>query len=207
MNCVYGFKSDRLLGDSNKLDREFTRNLSSSVQIDAIALSFVRGLSNNIDIHYDESVFRSEFDNGQRNTALANYLKSFGNLKNHVSRVLDFYFYQCSLSMNCLDLARAFRFLAQDGRHPFKDESVVSRLQARRINSLMMTCGTYDEAGEFAFHVGLPCKSGVGGGIVAIIPGKMSICVWSPELGAKGNSLPGMRALEYFVKQSGHSVF
>ena len=84
---------------------------------------------------------------------------------------------------------------------------MVSKLQARRINSLMMTCGTYDEAGEFAFRVGLPCKSGVGGGIVAIMPGEMSICVWGPELGAKGNSLPGMRALEYFVQSSGHSVF
>ncbi|WP_034877159.1 glutaminase A, partial [Endozoicomonas montiporae] len=117
-------------------------------------LDFVRGLSNNIDVHYDEEVFRSEYDNGQRNAALANYLKSFGNLDNHISRVLDFYFYQCSVSMSCRDLARAFRFLAQDGKHPYKDEQVVSKLQARRINSLMMTCGTYDEAGEFAFKVG-----------------------------------------------------
>ena len=170
-------------------------------------LDFVRGLSNNIDVHYDEEVFRSEYDNGQRNAALANYLKSFGNLDNHISRVLDFYFYQCSLSMSCRDLARAFRFLAQDGRHPYKDEQVVSKLQARRINSLMMTCGTYDEAGEFAFRVGLPCKSGVGGGIVAIIPGEMSICVWSPELGSKGNSIVGMEALKYFAQQAGRSIF
>ena len=170
-------------------------------------LDFVRGLSNNIDVHYDEEVFRSEYDNGQRNAALANYLKSFGNLTNHISRVLDFYFYQCSLAMSCRDLARAFRFLAQDGKHPGRDEQVVSGLQARRINSLMMTCGTYDEAGEFAFRVGLPCKSGVGGGVVAIIPGEMSICVWSPELGPKGNSIVGMEALKYFAKKAGHSIF
>lgn len=170
-------------------------------------LDFVRGLSDNIDVHYDEEVFRSEYDNGQRNAALANYLKSFGNLDNHISRVLDFYFYQCSLSMSCRDLARAFRFLAQDGKHPYKNEQVVSRLQARRINSLMMTCGTYDEAGEFAFKVGLPCKSGVGGGIVAIIPGEMSICVWSPELGPKGNSIVGMEALKHFAQQAGRSIF
>ncbi|MET4692802.1 glutaminase [Endozoicomonas lisbonensis] len=170
-------------------------------------LDFVRGLSNNIDVHYDEEVFRSEYDNGQRNAALANYLKSFGNLDNHISRVLDFYFYQCSVSMSCRDLARAFRFLAQDGKHPYKDEQVVSKLQARRINSLMMTCGTYDEAGEFAFKVGLPCKSGVGGGIVAIIPGEMSICVWSPELGPKGNSIVGMEALKYFARKAGRSIF
>lgn len=170
-------------------------------------LNFVRELSDNIDVHYDEAVFRSEYDNGQRNTAMANYLKSFGNLNNHISRVLDFYFYQCSLSMTCRDLARSFRFLAQDGRHPYKNEQVVSKLQARRINSLMMTCGTYDEAGEFAFKVGLPCKSGVGGGIVAVIPGEMSICVWSPELGAKGNSIVGMEALKHFGQQTGLSIF
>ena len=170
-------------------------------------LDIVRGLSGNIDVHYDEEVSRSEYDNGHRNAALCHYLKSFGNIKHGISRVLDFYYAQCSLSMNCLDLARAFRFLAQDGRHPYSEDTVVSKVQARRINSLMMTCGTYDEAGEFAFRVGLPCKSGVGGGIVAIIPGKMSICVWSPELGAKGNSLAGMQALERFVQQTEHSVF
>lgn len=170
-------------------------------------LDVVRGLSNNLDVHYDEQVFRSEYDHGHRNAALCSYLKSFGNIKHDISRVLDMYFYQCSLSMNCLDLARSFRFLAQDGKHPFRTEPVVSKLQARRINSLMMTCGTYDEAGEFAFHVGLPCKSGVGGGIVAIIPGEMSICVWSPELGPKGNSIAGMQALEHFVHKTGHSVF
>ena len=170
-------------------------------------LDFVRGLSNNIDVHYDEQVYRSEFDHGNRNAALCHYLKSFGNIRNDISRVLDFYFYQCSLSMSCLDLARAFRFLAQDGSHPFGKDDVVSKQQARRINSLMMTCGTYDEAGEFAFRVGLPCKSGVGGGIVAIMPGEMSICVWGPELGPKGNSLAGIQALECFVQRTGHSVF
>ncbi|WP_281645621.1 glutaminase [Parendozoicomonas sp. Alg238-R29] len=170
-------------------------------------LDHIRSISKNLDIQYDERVFRSEYDNGQRNAALAYYLKSFDNIKNPIAQVLDFYFYLCSLNMSCLDLARASRFLADDGRHPFKDKSVVSPLQTRRINTLMMTCGTYDEAGEFAFHVGLPCKSGVGGGIVAIVPGKMSLCVWSPELGKKGNSLPGMQALKTFVEQTGLAVF
>ncbi len=170
-------------------------------------LDFVRTLSGNMDIHYDEQVFHSEYDNCHRNAALANYLKSFNNLEHSVSEVLDFYFYQCSLKMSCQDIARASRFLATDGKHPFRDERVVSPLQARRINTLMMTCGTYDEAGEFAFHVGLPCKSGVGGGIVATIPGEMSICVWSPELGKKGNSLPGMHALKAFVEKTDLAVF
>ncbi len=170
-------------------------------------LDFIRRLCGNLDIRYNSEVFRSEYDNGQRNTALGHYLKSFNNLKNPVEEVLDFYFYQCSLSMSCLDLAKAALYLATDGLHPKFDNPVLSPLQTRRINTLMMTCGTYDEAGEFAFHVGLPCKSGVGGGIVAIIPGKMSICVWSPELGKKGNSLAGMQALKFFVEQSGLAVF
>ena len=170
-------------------------------------LDHIRRLSANLDIQYDERVFRSEYDSGHRNAALAHYLQSFGNIKHPISQVLDFYFYQCSLKMSCLDIARAFRFLAADGRHCLREENVVTPLQARRINTLMMTCGTYDEAGEFAFHVGLPCKSGVGGGIIATIPGKMSICVWSPELGKKGNSLPGMQALKTFVEKSGLAVF
>ena len=170
-------------------------------------LDYIRSLSKNLDIQFNKDVFRSEYDNGQRNFALAYYLQSFGNITNPVDQVLDFYFYLCSLSMSCLDLARASRFIAADGRHPFKDKSVLSPVQARRINTLMMTCGTYDEAGEFAFHVGLPCKSGVGGGIVATIPGKLSLCVWSPELGKKGNSLPGMEALKTFVEQTGLAVF
>ena len=170
-------------------------------------LDYVRSLSKNLDIQYNEQVFRSEYDNGQRNFALAHYLKSFGNIKNPINQVLDFYFYLCSLNMSCLDLARASRFLVDEGHHPFKDIEVLSPLQTRRVNTLMMTCGTYDEAGEFAFHVGLPCKSGVGGGIVATIPGQMSVCVWSPELGKKGNSLPGMEALKVFVEKTGLAVF
>lgn len=170
-------------------------------------LDYIRKLSGNLDIHYDEQVFRSEYDHGHRNAALAHYLHSFGNIKHPIAQVLDFYFYQCSLAMSCQDLARASRFLAMDGQHPFRNERVISPLQARRINTLMMTCGTYDEAGEYAFHVGLPCKSGVGGGIIATVPGKMSICVWSPELGKKGNSLPGVHALKSFVETTGLSVF
>ena len=170
-------------------------------------LDHIRKLSGNLDIQYDDRVFRSEYDNGQRNAALAYYLKSFNNINHPIAQVLDFYFYQCSLSMSCLDLARASRFLANGGVDPIQGQNIVTLKRARRINSLMMTCGTYDEAGEFAFRVGLPCKSGVGGGIVAVIPGLMSICVWSPELGAKGNSLPGMHALKAFIEKAELSVF
>ncbi|PJE79862.1 Glutaminase 2 [invertebrate metagenome] len=170
-------------------------------------LDFVRQLSGDIDVHYDDQVYRSEFDHGSRNAALCHYLKCFGNINNDIDRILDCYFHQCSLAMSCLNLSRAFQFIAHDGIHRAFNKPIVSKLQARRINSLMMTCGTYDEAGEFSFRVGLPCKSGVGGGIVAIIPRQMSLCVWSPELDTKGNSLPGLAALQYFVEHTGHSVF
>ena len=110
--------------------------------------------------------------------------------------------------MNCLQLARATGYLCRDGTHPYLPErQVVTERQARRINSLMLTCGPYDAAGEFAFLIGLPCKSGVGGGIVAVVPDRLTLCVWSPALDATGNSLLGRKALELFVARTGLSVF
>jgi glutaminase len=158
-------------------------------------------------VAFDEEVAASEAGTGFRNVALANFMKSFGKLDNDVAAVLDVYFHQCALRMNCLQLARAAAYLARDGAHPFHYGPVVTPRQARRINALMLTCGTYDAAGEFAFRVGLPCKSGVGGGIVAVVPDKLSLCVWSPALGPSGNSVLGMQALEMFVARTGMSVF
>ena len=178
----------------------------SSEPVDVI-LEFARSCAGNPEITYNEEVFRSELAHGHRNRALINYLCSFDNIANDTEQILTTYFYQCSLAMTCMDLARSFRFLANAGRMPGSVSPILSSNQTRRINSLMMTCGTYDEAGEFAFHVGLPCKSGVGGGIVAIVPKQMSICVWSPALGPKGNSLAGMRALELFCQKTGLAIF
>ncbi len=144
---------------------------------------------------------------GFRNAALANFMKSFGNLDNPVDDVLDVYFHQCSISLSCRQLARSLGYLANDGTQPATGQSVITDRQARRVNSLMLTCGTYDEAGEFAFRVGVPCKSGVGGGIVAVVPHRMTLCVWSPGLGVSGNSLAGFRALEMFTDQVDVSVF
>jgi glutaminase len=121
--------------------------------------------------------------------------------------VLDFYFYQCSLAMSCVDLARGFLFLANRGRCPWTGDKVLSADQARRVNALMLTCGTYDAAGDFAYHVGVPAKSGVGGGIVAVIPNQLAVAVWSPALNAKGNSLAGSAALELFTAKTGLSIF
>lgn len=159
-------------------------------------------------IAFDDEVAASEAATGFRNEATANFMKSFGQIDNPVADVLDVYFHQCALRMNCLQLATALSYLCRDGRHPHRDEeNVVSNKQARRINALMLTCGTYDAAGDVAFSIGLPCKSGVGGGIVAVVPDRLTLAVWSPALDATGNSLLGMKALEMFVARTGLSVF
>lgn len=159
-------------------------------------------------IGFDEEVAESEARTGYRNRAMANFIKSFGKLDQDVDAVLDLYFHQCAVRMNCLQLARASGYLCRDGRHPLAPgRSVVTGRQARRLNSLMLTCGTYDAAGDFAFSIGLPCKSGVGGGIVAVVPDQLTLCVWSPALDATGNSRLGTEALEMFVARTGLSVF
>jgi len=158
-------------------------------------------------VHIDAEVAASEADTGFRNAALANFMRGFGTLDNEPSRVLDVYFRQCAIAMNCLQVARAAGYLCRDGAHPYDGTPVISETQARRVNALMLTCGTYDAAGEFAFRIGLPCKSGVGGGIVAVLPDRLSLCVWSPALDATGNSHLGRMALELFVARTGLSVF
>ena len=158
-------------------------------------------------VAFDEEVAASEAATGFRNIALANFMKSFGKLDNDVAPVLDLYFHQCSVAMSCVQLARATGYLCSDGAHPLDGSALVTERQARRLNALMLTCGTYDAAGEFAFRIGLPCKSGVGGGIVAVVPDTLSMCVWSPGLDETGNSQLGMKALEMFVARTGLSVF
>jgi glutaminase len=138
---------------------------------------------------------------------MANFIKSYGNLENDVEAVLDFYWLQCSLSMDCVDLARSVQYLAKRGHCGVAGERVVSYELSTRINALMMTAGTYDAAGDFAFYVGLPAKSGVGGGIVAVVPHVMSLCTWYPGLDDKGNSLLGRYALHRFAQLTGLSVF
>ncbi|WP_395689715.1 glutaminase [Caenimonas koreensis] len=158
-------------------------------------------------IDIDEEVAASEAATGFRNAALANFMKSFGRLDNDVSTVLDVYFHHCAVRMSCVQLARAACFLSRDGLNPLGDERILTERQARRVNSLMLTCGTYDAAGEFAYRIGLPCKSGVGGGIVAVVPDRLALCVWSPALDHTGNSLLGMKALEMFAAKTGLSIF
>ena len=158
-------------------------------------------------VHIDEEVAASEAGSGFRNQALAYFMKSFGRIEHDVPHVLELYFRQCAIRMNCRQLARAAGYLCRDGAHPKGGRPVVNDRLARRINALMLTCGAYDMAGEFAFRIGLPCKSGVGGGIVAVIPDRLTLCVWSPALDTSGNSWLGMKALEMFVTRTGLSVF
>jgi glutaminase len=173
----------------------------------AAILRFVRETSGCDDIEFDREVAASEAAWGYRNRALANFLKSFGNLRNDVDAVLDVYFHHCALSMSCRELARSFQHLANGGMSPRTGESVTSPPQTKRINSLMLTCGLYDAVGDFAYRVGIPGKSGVGGGIAAVIPGRLAACVHSPGLDASGNSLAGTRALELFTARTGISIF
>nr|WP_321228240.1 glutaminase [uncultured Psychroserpens sp.] len=169
-------------------------------------LNFVRQLANDDSINYNEKVAKSEKETGYRNYAGANLLKSFGNLKNDVDEVLDFYFHQCSIEMTCEQLTKTFYVFANKGACML-EKVHLKKSQTKRINAIMLTCGFYDEAGEFAFEVGLPGKSGVGGGIVALLPKEFVISVWSPGLNAKGNSKLGMQALEIFTTKTNLSIF
>ena len=168
---------------------------------------FIRFLADDQAITIDENVAASEQRTGFRNAALANYMKSFGVLENPVDLALGVYFHQCAIAMSCRQLAHAGLFLAMSGRNPATGHQVIQAERARRINAVMLTCGHYDGSGEFAYRVGLPGKSGVGGGILCIAPGKASIAVWSPGLDAAGNSHLGRVALEALTRRMGWSIF
>ncbi|MCA8921129.1 MAG: glutaminase [Planctomycetes bacterium] len=156
---------------------------------------------------FDGAVAQSERETGHRNRAVAHFMKSFGRLRNDVDEVLDAYFHHCSISMSCADLARASLFLANRGRSPYTDEQLLPAEWTKYVNALMLTCGTYDAAGDFAFRVGLPTKSGVGGGLLAVMPQGFAACAWSPGLDRVGNSIAGAKALELLAQATGLSIF
>ncbi len=170
-------------------------------------LGFVREIAADGIIESDKEVTESEMQHGFRNRALANLMRSFGNLENDVLEVVHTYFEHCAIAMNTRTLSRAMLYLANHGEDPLSGKAFLTPQQAKRINAVMLTCGHYDASGDFAFRVGLPGKSGVGGGIVAVIPKKMGICVWSPALNEQGNSLAGTKALELFTTKTGYSIF
>lgn len=170
-------------------------------------LQFVRSLAGNNQISYDFEVAHSEKETGYRNVALANFIKSYGNIHNEPEDVLDVYYHQSAIQMSCADLSRACIFLANKGYSPFCQQEILSPRQTKRINSVMLTSGLYDAVGDFAYRVGLPGKSGVGGGIIAIIPGHLAVSAWSPGLNESGNSKIALLALEHFTTYTGMSVF
>jgi glutaminase len=169
-------------------------------------LAFVQSLTGDETIYFNERVAASERETSDRNRALIEFMRSFGNIRNGTERLLDFYCSLCSIEMNCRQLSRTFLFLANDGVS-LSGERIVSISMTKRLNAIMQLCGLYDEAGEFAFRVGLPGKSGVGGGIVALLPRDYCVAVWSPPLNKKGNSHFGMAFLEGFTSQVGESIF
>ncbi|QCX81807.1 Thermolabile glutaminase [Streptomyces sp. YIM 121038] len=167
---------------------------------------FLRAESGNDRLTFDEHVADSETEHGDRNAALAHFMASYGNIANAVPELLAQYFRQCSIEASCADLALAAGFLARHGIRA-DGSTLLTRSQAKQINAVMLTCGTYDAAGDFAHRVGLPGKSGVGGGIIAVVPGRCTLCVWSPGLDQRGNSVAGVAALDRFTTLTGLSVF
>ncbi|MFZ6645368.1 glutaminase [Undibacterium sp. TJN25] len=177
------------------------------VQSDIAVLQFARMIADENTVDFDLAVARSERSTAHRNYAIAHLMKDFGNLHNHVKTVIDSYCRQCSITMTCAELAKAGAFLAQHGTIPWSGTQILDASSAKRLNALMLTCGTYDAAGDFAYRVGLPAKSGVGGGILALVPGELAVAVWSPSLDHTGNSLAGTYALERFTTLTSRSIF
>ena len=173
---------------------------------DAAFLGFIRTLSGTDTIDYNMEVAESEREKGYLNAAIANMLKYHGTIRNDIEDVLMFYFRMCSVEMSCTELAQAL--LAFTNCLPFDYAGFkLTSSQIKRLNAVMQTCGFYDEAGEFSYLVGLPGKSGVGGGIVAVYPMRYSVSVWSPRLNSKGNSIMGMKALELLTTYTQESIF
>jgi len=181
--------------------------VSRSSAPNRFVLDFMRTLSGRGDIYSNDKVASGEAELGHRNFALAYLLKDYENIDNKVDEVLSLYFSNCAIEMSCMELARAALFLANDGVDPLSGDRIVSSDEARELNALLTTSGMYNGSGEFAFRIGLPAKSGVGGGILAVVPQRMSICVWSPELDSNGNSVVGQSILGYLVQNLGISIF
>lgn len=173
---------------------------------DAAFLGFIRELSGREDVGYNMEVADSEREKGYLNAAIANMLKYHGTIRNDIEEVLMFYFRMCSVEMSCAELSRAFLAFTNCSRFDYAG-FVLTSSQIKRLNAVMQTCGFYDEAGEFSYLVGLPGKSGVGGGIVAVCPMRYSVAVWSPRLNSKGNSIMGMKALELLTSYTQESIF
>ena len=177
------------------------------VKAETALVEFMRRVTGEASIDYDMRVAQSELQHAHRNRAMAHFMASFGNMEMPPDVVVDAYCRQCAISMSCIELAKAALYLSNGGVVPSTGERILDASSAKRLSALMLTCGTYDAAGDFVYRVGLPAKSGVGGGIVALLPGEMAVCVWSPGLDSNGNSLAGVMALEWLTTHTGRSIF
>ncbi|MFE5318702.1 glutaminase A [Paenibacillus sp. NPDC056579] len=170
-------------------------------------LTFFRELAGDPTIGYNDAVYRSETATAHRNRSLAYFLKANGVLEEDVEEVLEVYFKHCSIEVNCTQLARMAQVLAFDGTDPVTGRQLIPRRYVQIAKSFMITCGMYNESGAFAIRVGLPAKSGVSGGILALVPGKYGIGVVGPALNAKGNSTAGVHLLETLSTEFDWSIF
>jgi len=170
-------------------------------------LELTRKLAGDESIGVDEAVYRSEKSHGSKNRALAYLLKSYGLLEDDVEEVLDCYFRACSIRADCRALAHIGAVLSNRGRLPASNERIFPAAMSRYVNAILMTCGMYDGSGEFALRVGVPAKSGVGGGIMAAAPTRMGIGIFGPALDSKGNSVAGIRLLERLSQELYLSIF
>lgn len=169
-------------------------------------LNFTRKISedNSLDVNY--KIYCSEARTGDRNKALAYFLKGQGIIEESVPDSLDLYFKQCSIEITTKHLATIALFLARNGKNS-KNEQIIDSNIVKIVKTLMYTCGLYDESGEFAVKIGIPSKSGVGGGILCVVPGKMGIGVYGPALNEHGNSLAGISLLENLSNKFNLSIF
>lgn len=170
-------------------------------------IDFMKKATNNPNITINEEVYISEKLTGNRNRALAYFMKSSGILDGNVEEVLDLYFRQCSIEANAKDLARLGAVLANDGIIPWNGEKLIDKEICKIVKSIMVTCGMYDASGEFAVRIGIPAKSGVGGGIIASVPKTMGIGVYGPALDKKGNSIAGLKVLQDLSRELDLSIF
>lgn len=170
-------------------------------------LNFVRELANDPSITWNERIYQSEKETAHRNRSLAYFLKDNGILQGDVEDVLEVYFRQCAIEIHTENLARMALVLANGGCDPYSGHRYIPKHNVQIVNSFMVTCGMYNASGEFAIQVGVPAKSGVSGGILAVIPGKMGIGVVGPSLNEKGNSVAGVHLLSVLSERYEWSIF
>lgn len=211
------FDSLVLLENENGIPRNPFINAGALVVMDVLLkhfknpvaeiLKFVQLLSGNPNVGINQKVSDSEVSHANRNYALTYFMKGHNNIDSNVDDIIRAYSDQCAIEMSCVDLARSFRLFSTSGLNPWNGERILTTSQNKRINAIMVTCGLYNAVGDFAYRVGIPAKSGVGGGIVGVIPGQMSIATWAPGLDGTGNSLLGIKALEMFTTLSEQSIY